>query len=158
MFACKPVWLQMLLFVDSQACMAFMFACKLSCIYGFVAFGSAQATNDKTFLLQTLRATCRMDRMERPGRRMAPQPLHRLSLLLLCEGLEERTWRSDILVLSLPGILGATRSSSHVLLALGPDEFRFLMRANRAIYRIFQVWTEEVISRRTELQRQLAEQ
>lgn len=89
---------------------------------------------------------------------MAPQPLHRLYLLLLWEGLEDRSWLSEIVEPSFVGVLGATRSGSYVLLSLSPDDRRALMRVNRNTHRVFQGITDDVMHRHRELRRRMAGQ
>ena len=71
--------------------------------------------------------------MEARVRRVAPVPHRRLVLLLLAEGEQVSDWRSTILAPALPELLGATRTSSLVLLFLGLDETFQLQSAHRSV-------------------------
>ena len=66
-------------------------------------------------------------------RRVAPVPHRRLVLLLLVEGEQVSDWRSAILAPTLPELLGATRTSSLVLLFLGLDETFDLYSVHRSV-------------------------
>ena len=102
----------------------------------------------------------RNSKMERvPGRvARAPQPVHRLYLLLLYENMDDRSWRADVLSLTLWGVLAPTRSGSYILPFRQPEERRPLMTVHRETLRVFEGISEEVSSRRRELQRRFAAQ
>ena len=63
---------------------------------------------------------------------------------MLYENMDDRSWRADVLSLTLWGVLGATRSGSYILLFLQSEERRPLMNVHRETLRVFQEISEEV--------------
>ncbi|OLP90146.1 hypothetical protein AK812_SmicGene28321 [Symbiodinium microadriaticum] len=82
----------------------------------------------------------------------------KLYLLLLYENMDDRSWRADVLSLTLWGVLAPTRSGSYILPFRQPEERRPLMTVHRETLRVFEGISEEVSSRRRELQRRFAAQ